>query len=153
MRAIVDPKLLGDHDQSSAMSVVEELVTATGRALLENDFQNFSRRFMFPHFVVTQSGDREVRSVDELRITFDAVIDHYRLSGVDRMERYCVFGNFIDNTTIECAHESRLFHSDTPVQQPFIAQSILKRHCGEWKIYSTEYLISDSLRYLRALIQ
>ncbi|MEM8777056.1 MAG: hypothetical protein AAGF53_18655 [Pseudomonadota bacterium] len=153
MRAIVSSNELDRRNQPSALRVVEELATATGTALLEDDFPSFARRFLFPHFVVTQSGDRQVNSLDELRITFDQVIDHYRLSGVDRMERYCVYGRFSDIETIECAHETRLFQQDKLVQQPFIAQSVLKLQSGEWKIYSTEYMIADSLRYLRALTQ
>lgn len=135
------------------MRVLEQLATATGTALLEADFNSFANCFMFPHFVVTQSGERDVQSIDDLRSIFDKVIGHYRLSGVDRMERYCVFGTFIDDRTIECAHESRLFKGHSLVQQPFVAQSKLKRLGDTWKIYSTQYSIADSLRYVRALTE
>lgn len=136
-----------------ALDIVEELVTATGTALMKDDFPSFRDRFAFPHVVITFSGERIVETEDQLRDTFDKVQTHYRLSGVERMERTVLHGEFQDVETILCAHETRLFRQDKLVQKPISVSSHLELLDGAWKITHTDYIIEDSLRYNRALTE
>lgn len=153
MSALEVGKALEESASTDAMHVVEELVTATGSSLMTRDFPAFAARFRFPHFIVTELGEREVTSADELRQTFQKVVDHYQLLGVDHMERFCGYAEFVSKMEIHCIHETRLYRGKNLVQQPFSVRSRLTYENDAWKIYSADYSISDSLRYVRALIE
>ena len=136
-----------------ALDIVEQFVIATGSAVMERDFQSFAECFALPLSVTTLGGDRTVLDLEELRSSFAKVGEHYRFQGVERMERTCLSATFIDDCTIQCVHETRLYRQNKLVQQPFQVRSVLRCIDGEWKICDTDYSIEDSLRYTRALTE
>ncbi len=137
----------------SALDILEELVAATGTAIMQNDFESFAGKFSLPLLVTTLSGERRLHNQEELEGSFVRVIEHYELSGVERMERTCISGEFFGAECVVGVHETRLYRENYLVQSPFRVRSILIFQSEEWKIRETNYSIDDSLRYIRALTE
>lgn len=125
--------------------VSDQLLMRTGDAMMAGDFKTFASCFSLPYELETLEGKRQIRTLAELNQTFDAVHAHMVKQQVTMMARHCVSASFRGENEIPATHETRLLSRDILVHQPYPAFSLLKRgDCGEWKITSTSYVITDS---------
>lgn len=133
------------NDFRTPTEVSECLLTRTGDALMQGDFDAFVQCFIIPYEMETVDGSRKIETLSSFRSTFDAVHAHLIKQRVTIMARHCVSASYRGANEVAATHETRLISHDILVQEPYPAFSIIRRTEGDtWKIAFTSYVIMDS---------
>ena len=140
------------NQDAEARLIAEDLLERTADALISGDFEAFHPCFVLPQIIDTSAGQVELRTLKDLRRTFDGVRGyHHRLSVTDIVRR-CISADFVDPDTVMSTHSARLLSGSFLVNEAVPVLSRLQRTPEGWKIAATQYAVAEDEGMLAALL-
>lgn len=133
------------------MQVLEYTLRVSGDAILEGDFKSFKSIFDLPHHITTFEGSRMLRTLDDLRETFQTVHNHCRDRQITNIVRECISAEFDEDHQIKSAHTTRLLAGSQQIGQTSMAYGVLRLKGGLWVSTSSQYALADD-RLSKAMI-
>ncbi|MGR3513978.1 MAG: nuclear transport factor 2 family protein [Paracoccaceae bacterium] len=138
------PKLTNEPAQANALTIADDLLERTGRAMASNDFPGFLQCFTVPMVMETFDGKTLIQTERVLEGLFQSVVAFRAAQSIVDVVRENVAAEFIDFETIATTHVSRMMQSrNRPFGRPFPAYSVIKRIDGTWRIQFCQYALDD----------
>lgn len=136
-----------------AFDIVNEMLSKTGQAISERNFELFAECIALPSVVETFEGVLHVRNMDMMRRMFDRNVAFYHEARVHRIERNCTTAEYLRPDQIACTYETTVSHSKKAVKRaPYTAYCMLQNFDGAWLVTHAQYAISDSAEHCNALV-
>lgn len=128
----------------AASDIVDESLTRTGNALMQDDFETFLAQFKLPHIVETFEGRQTVKTAEDLKTLFTSVRAFHKRQGIDRIVRSCRHAEYKTDTAIEGVYEALFFNGNTLVQSLHSTFVVLtKSKKGRWEIDYNMYGVTE----------
>ena len=141
-----------DVENRALKDMAQSSLDRTGEALMTRDFDLFARFYDVPYTIATESGIAYRATRDELRAGFEDAADHYRDSGVTRMDREVEF-LVGEQNSLRFSYLTRLMAGDRLIRAAYPNIATMKKRDGVWKTVATEHIVSDSDAFTGALLR
>lgn len=119
--------------EPTALEITSELLSHTGAALRDNDFDRLLPFFALPQHIETFEGRKFVSTAGEFRELFDEMSGHYLRAGVTRLERQCIEAAFKTNVQVEAMYETRIYRDETPIVNPYRVFCVIRQTDERWQ--------------------
>lgn len=126
----------------SARDIIELMLSKTGNAVLQNDFEAMSACFSVPFVHETPDTKIVVRTKEEHGIFFDKLIEGYRRKNVTEIIRICEDAQFVSPTMIRSLHVSHLMSGDQRLENPMPTLATTELFETTWRITAAQYIAS-----------
>lgn len=135
-----------------ASEVVDDVLTQTGQALIDDEFETFVAYFDLPQVIETFEGPQNVETAEDLKVLFLSVRAFHKSNGVNRLVRSCREAVYTDENHIEGIFDALLFNGNALVQSMPSTFVMLNRRENVWKITYNMYGVNDESGFGSALI-
>lgn len=139
-------------DFAPASEIVDDVLTQTGQALIDGDFETFSAYFEFPQIIETFEGPQTVKTAADLKVLFLSVRAFHKSQDVNRLVRSCRQASYKDEDNIEGVFDALLFNGNDLVKSIPSTFVMLIRRGDLWKIRYNMYGVNDDDGFGKALI-
>ena len=128
----------------TAREVAENVLDATGKALLAGDFDAFASYFALPHTLETPDQKTILKTSTALRTVFDRVSAKYIENRVTELIRICDVAEFVAPDRIHATHTTHMMSGNTRLEEPFPIFSIFQRVGDDWISTASQYAVVSS---------
>lgn len=139
-------------DFPPASEIVDDVLSRTGQALIDGDFETFLPHFLLPQVIETFEGPKNVKTADDLKALFLSVRTFHKSQDVNRLVRSCRYAVYKDEDNIEGVFDALLFNGNELVHNMPSTFVMMTRHDDVWKIIYNMYGVNDDDGFGRALI-
>lgn len=144
---------MGTRHSVPAKEVSEEILEATGTAILCGDYATFKRYFRLPHFIATAETQRTIETEEEFQTLFAAVHEDYLRKQITDLVRICDVAEYRTPFRIEATHTTHMMAGDRRVTDPFPSFSVIEFNDGRWQISSSQYAVDSKTTVGRAITE
>lgn len=134
----------------TAHAIASDMLEVTRQAYQSRDFDAFAACFLIPNVVQTPHATHRIETRDDLRATFDRMLENFDALGVIDMHRRITHAVFHDAETIEAHFESRHVLQGPQFGADVRSKGFLRLVDGRWRIAEHVY-ITNSAPLIRAL--
>lgn len=124
--------------------LVQDLLDHSGRALLNNDFAQFTTSFHLPFESETFDGKQELGTTEQLRNLFDQGRACFLRMGVTEMMRTVVEAELKTPACIVSTHVTRFANHMQLAPYSFPVFCVIKKIDGHWGVTRSEFAIADA---------
>jgi len=135
----------------TAREISEELLEITAKALLECDFDTFSKCFHIPHFISSAEDKTVLETREDLRRVFLTACQDYEVKRVTELVRICDVAEYQSATRIQAAHTQHMMAGNERIGSATPCYSILEYIDGRWQVASSQYAIDSKTAFGQAL--
>lgn len=143
---------MADAATRTACDIAQHVLEATGRALMQRDFDRFRPFFLLPQTVTTAGKRVELATSDDLKAAFFNMCDHFETIGVTELRRTCIAAEFRGPDEIASTHESIVRCGENVALPPYPVYSVMKRVGDAWLVAGSDYMLDDDHPQARALL-
>lgn len=129
--------------REDAKAVHERLLEATRQAYLADDEDAFIACFLLPQTIVTQDGQRQMETRDDLRDIYRHTRSRFLALGVTDLIRVAIAAEYVAPDRIRTTHVSYVLQGRKLVTPPYPNTGELVRLPEGWRISSSEYGSTD----------
>lgn len=126
-------------DPKSARGIYQQLLDDIGAAVLANDFEAYRSHILFPHTLETATLKTVINTAEELRFFFGGMCTHLESRTIRDFNRFCTAADYIDETTINGKHDTRLLSEKMQIVERYTSLSTLKLVEGQWRVADSKY--------------
>lgn len=138
-------------DLKTAREISEYLIKVTADALMQRDFESFSKAFGLPQKVTTAGREITFETLEDLQTAFTQMCEHYDSIGMTELRRICEAAEFHGPDRVEATHTSYVIGNGRALIQPYPVYSVLERINGNWVVTAADYALNDNLPLAQAM--
>ncbi|MFC3086421.1 hypothetical protein [Tabrizicola soli] len=129
------------------LEIFQRALDAANRAMREGGFAAYMQLLDLPFLVQTRRATFLVASAEEMRPTFDAIVNGLRARGITHYERIARTADFVARDRIDGWHYSHLIADGERVASPHLSRHSLVRRGDRWLFSQAQYDMLDGTEW------
>lgn len=145
-------RALFEVDLSNPMHIHQHALDQTGEALQTGDFELFADFFHLPHLTETFPKQQLIKTKGDLQLLFRNSRVVHEEAGATHRIRDSISAKFLDATTLNCAHVSRIMNGNYQLRDAVPCHSTFELIDGVWLLTRSVYALEESKRPFDSLL-
>ena len=129
------------------LEIFQAALDAASKVVREADFPAYMALIDLPYLVQTRNATFLVASAEEMRPTFDAIVNGLRARGITHYERVARSADYVARDRIDGWHYSHLIADGERVASPHLSRHALVRRGDRWLFSQAQYDMLDSTEW------